>query len=618
VSGPSTTEAIILALLVDDVSDADLREALARLLAAAEDDDERLRIEQLGELAFELHRARAAARRRALGLTALSDTATDLAAHLEVDELLAAICRRARLLLGTDVAYITLRDEVAGDTYVHATDGIVSEAFRTMRLPTGTGLGGLVAATGRPEATADYINDERLEHDREIDRRVMTEGLSGIVAAPLKRGREVFGVLLSGSRERRQFEPAEISLFASLASHAAIALHNARLIQRAHDTLADLARAHDALREHAHRVERVGEIYEELAALALDGAEVGELLETVVRHLPGEIELLAASGEPLEVRSAPAEGDAVTHSISAPILAGADELGLLRMRTTAGEGFAEDVLQRTAVLLASVLLSRQAETEARHRYRSMLLEELLTERVAGGVELRRRLVRAGIALDTEYVVLVVAPHSSGERWAWLTATRSAAQRHAVVGTVAGRIVVIEQGRDASGVAQIWSDLLRAPDGSRPTIGVAGGAMGANDVRTSHREAGRALNILLALDRAGGSASVAQLGIFGPMLGHAGAGELRAFLTRTLGPVQAHDARHGTDLHPTLEAFLVETGHLANTARRLRIHINTLYQRLARLDEVLGADWRESDRRLELHVAVRLEALQRELEPASDR
>jgi len=44
----------------------------------------------LSQLAFELHRARADDRRRALGLTALSDTATDLAAHLEVDELLAA------------------------------------------------------------------------------------------------------------------------------------------------------------------------------------------------------------------------------------------------------------------------------------------------------------------------------------------------------------------------------------------------------------------------------------------------------------------------------------------------------------------------------------------------
>ncbi len=135
---------------------------------------------------------------RALGLTALSDTATDLAAHLEVDQLLQAICRRARLLLGTDVAYVTLRDDAIGDTYVEATDGIVSEAFRMMRLPAGTGLGGLVAQTGRPEATADYAGDQRLQHSPDVDQRVAAEGLKGIVAAPLKRGGEVFGVLMSG------------------------------------------------------------------------------------------------------------------------------------------------------------------------------------------------------------------------------------------------------------------------------------------------------------------------------------------------------------------------------------------------------------------------------------
>jgi sugar diacid utilization regulator len=604
---------MILGLLVEDVSDFDLREALARQLAAADDEDARSRIRQLGDLAFELHRARADDRRRALGLTALSDTATDLAARLEVDELLSAICRRGRLLLGTDVAYVTLRDDVAGDTYVHATDGIVSEAFRTMRLPTGVGLGGLVAQTGQPEATADYAADRRLEHDRDIDRRVIAEGLSGIVAAPLKRGHEVFGVLLSGSREVRHFEPAEVSLFASLASHAAIALHNARLIQGAHDALADLARAHDALREHAHRVERVGQIHEQLAALAVQEADVGDLLEAVVKYLPGEIELLAASGEALEVRGAPVADDALTNWISAPVLAGTDELGVLRLRTVDSEGFAEDVLRRTAVLIASLLLSRQAETEARHRYRSMLLEELLTGRPGAGAELQRRAVRAGIARSTEHVVLVIAPHASGERWAWLTATQSAARRHAVVGTVAGRIVVIEEGEAATETANLWADLLRAPDGSAPTIGAAGGAIGADGIRASHREAVSALNILLALDRAGSSATVLELGIFGHMLGRAGDGELRGFIDRTLGAVKAYDMSRGADLLPSLRVFLDENGHLANTARRLGIHINTLYQRLARLDDILGAEWRDSDRRLELHVAVRLEALQRELD-----
>jgi DNA-binding PucR family transcriptional regulator len=115
-----------------------------------------------------------------------------------------------------------------------------------------------------------------------------------------------------------------------------------------------------------------------------------------------------------------------------------------------------------------------------------------------------------------------------------------------------------------------------------------------------------------LGRAGSSATVADLGFFGQMLGRPGQADLRAFLDRTLGKIKAYDSRRGADLLPTLEVFLAEGGHHANTARALGIHINTLYQRLERLDHVLGEEWRESDRRLELHLAVRLSAIEQHL------
>ena len=279
---PRPSEVRILALLAGDAFETDIQTAIAQLIAEARTEDKRAEIAEFGRYVLELQRARAEDRRRARGLTALSDTAADLASHRNVDELLTAICRRARLLLSTDVAYVTLRDDTVGDTYVHTTDGIVSDAFRTMRLPAGTGLGGLVAQTGEPEATADYASDDRLSHSVDVDSRVAAEGLRAIVAVPLKRGSEIVGVLLSGSREVRQFEPSEVALFASLGSHAAIALENARLIQGSQRTLADLERAHVALQRHADHVERVGALYEQLAAVALQGGDIDDLLEAVV------------------------------------------------------------------------------------------------------------------------------------------------------------------------------------------------------------------------------------------------------------------------------------------------------------------------------------------------
>lgn len=605
------TEALILALLVENASESELRKVIAGLQVNARGDAEVDRVEQLGSYALELHHARADDRRRALLLTALSETATELASHRDSDELLQAICRRARVLLGTDVAYVTLRDDALGDTYVHTTDGIVSEEFRMMRLAVGTGLGGLVAQTGGSQMTADYTRDVRLVHSSDIDRRVATEGLRGIVAAPLKCGHEVVGVLMSGSRQIRRFDPSEVSLFTSLASHAAIALQNARLIQDAQQAVADLAQAHEVLQRHTARVEQVGEIHGQLAALALQGAEVGELLDAVVSRLPGEIELFSATGEPLETRGSLQRSNAGPW-IDVPVLGGAEELGRLRLRVTDPQDIEEEVLQRAAVLVASLLLAQQASSDAQHRNRSMLLEALLAERGVSGAELHGRAMRAGMSLDREHVVLAIAPHVAAERWAWLHAARSSRARRAVVGTVGGRIVAVEPGADAIAAAADWSDLLTAGGGGRPTIGAAAGAMGAEGVRAAHGEAVRAVHILLALGRAGSWATVGELGIFGQMLGRAREGELRQFLARLLGPIKDYDERRSAGLQATLEAYLNESGHLAKSARRLGIHINTLYHRLERLDELLEDGWREPDRRLELHLAVRLDALRREL------
>jgi len=180
------------------------------------------------EVIAELERARTLAlrvrgildqrRRREAELSALYETANDLAALREVDAVLRAIVHRARLLLGSDVAYLSLNDDTVGDTYMRVVDGISSAAFRSLRLPLGAGLGGLVAQTATPYASARYFEDTRFHHTSPINDAVAEEGLVSILGVPLILGTSVIGVLYAANRSERPFDRDDVSLLVSLAA----------------------------------------------------------------------------------------------------------------------------------------------------------------------------------------------------------------------------------------------------------------------------------------------------------------------------------------------------------------------------------------------------------------
>jgi len=112
-------------------------------------------------------------------------------------------------------------------------------------------------------------------------------------------------------------------------------------------------------------------------------------------------------------------------------------------------------------------------------------------------------------------------------------------------------------------------------------------------------------VLTALDRRGEWATADELGVYGLLFGPAGHARLDGFLSATITPVVEYDAAHGTDLVRTLETFLDANGNLTRTAALLPVHINTLRQRLDRLDRLVGEGWRAGETRLQLHLALRL-------------
>ncbi|MBT2470877.1 PucR family transcriptional regulator [Streptomyces sp. ISL-66] len=81
-------------------------------------------------------------------------------------------------------------------------------------------------------------------------------------------------------------------------------------------------------------------------------------------------------------------------------------------------------------------------------------------------------------------------------------------------------------------------------------------------------------------------------------------DLAAFVNRAIGPLRGHDTVSRPPLLPTLETYLAHAGRKAETARELHLNRQTLYNRLARISELLGADLDDPETVLSLSLALR--------------
>ncbi|MGW6418449.1 PucR family transcriptional regulator [Streptomyces sp. NPDC055055] len=80
--------------------------------------------------------------------------------------------------------------------------------------------------------------------------------------------------------------------------------------------------------------------------------------------------------------------------------------------------------------------------------------------------------------------------------------------------------------------------------------------------------------------------------------------LPAFVDRAIGPLRDHDRTSRPPLLPTLETYLAHAGRKAETARELHLNRQTLYNRLARISELLGTDLDDPQTVLALSLALR--------------
>ncbi len=566
-------------------------------------------------------------RRREAELSALYATAHDLAGLRDLDAVLRAIVRRARSLLGTEVAYLTLNDPSAGDTYMRVTDGSVSARFQQLRLGMGEGLGGLVAQTARPYVTDSYFHDERFRHTRSIDSGVRDEGLVAILGVPLMLGSGVIGVLFAADRRERVFEHGQIALLAAHAAHAAVAIDTANLLAETRKTLTELEAANEIIRDRSAVIERASDVHDRLTELVLRGGGVQDVAGAVAEVLHGEVEFTEPGGAPAEALDrSRADGHAVRDGADwvAAVGAGGEVLGALVLRGhPALDPVDQRTLERAAMVTSLLLLARRTAGEAEQRVRGELLDDLLNAADRDPRLLRERAARVGADLDAPHVVLAARTdgprpddahsHGTDRRRLRSAASHLAATRRGLAAVRdGGAVLLLPLGPDgdpadtARETAARLGAALHLPVTVGASAPVPAPAARPAAVADAYAEARRCREALGALGRAGQGAAAADFGFLGLLL--ADTRDVDGFVHRTLGAVTGYDARRGTELLRTLGAYFACGMSPARTKDALHVHVNTVAQRLDRVSRLLGPDWQTPARALEIQLALRLHQL----------
>ncbi|OYP18423.1 transcriptional regulator [Streptomyces sp. FBKL.4005] len=279
--------------------------------------------------------------------------------------------------------------------------------------------------------------------------------------------------------------------------------------------------------------------------------------------------------------------------------------------------------ERAAGILAVVLMQARQEEELAARGRGDFLTDLAEGRIAAEdapAQARVLGFKPGGSPLLPVVMRIGDTLSPGGGWAVLA--RAVSEELAAVGVpvllgvrpVEGRVLVLLGLRSESeraAVADRVAAALRAGveragmrrPGSPPPVVVVGVAGGWAAASAGLRHAAETATAAQGLtDRPWYDARRLDIDLLlWRLRDHP---DLAAFVDRAIGPLREHDHRSKPPLLPTLETYLAHAGRKAETARELHLNRQTLYNRLARIGELLGTDLDDPQTVLALSLALR--------------
>ncbi len=231
----------------------------------------------------ELDRSRDALGRRAEAEQALREIAARITVLREPNEILRDVVTQAGRLVRADGVILDLLDPTTGNLH-WAMDHGLSEHFSpeeraSLWISVGVGATGIAVAEGRV-IVADGDLATQFPPSVESTEFYQRTGFHSMIAAPISGESGPLGVIEVYSRDAGFFTGTDASLVGALASQAAIAITNARLVDELERSRAEIARQADSERTLRQIAARVSAILEPAEVLQQIVEEATRLLES--------------------------------------------------------------------------------------------------------------------------------------------------------------------------------------------------------------------------------------------------------------------------------------------------------------------------------------------------
>jgi len=580
------------------------------------------------------------------GMLAVIDSAQDLSSLLDLPNLLRAVVTRARNLLGAHLAWLSTFDEAQQWFRVLVVDGALVQGTTSMVAQRGFGVASVIMSSRLPFATPDYLRDNRFPHDPALDDVFRNEGINALVGVPLVSNEEVVGLLFVADRYHRTHTALNTSILSTLGTHAAVAIKNARAFEQAKSALEEADRARAQLERHLLSVKGAADAHEQMTSLLAKGATLSSLCEFIAQSFGGRVVVLdeasgviahsaappSSSSEPagagaampylehrLELEQGLRQSRHLGRSVEAyrdggeicrviAVLGGNDLLGsVLLFHTKALDDVAVRTFERSANVIGIVLLSEERSEAGRTRDVSILLRSLVSLRQDPPAVLFDRAQRFGLDLSQPLSLIVLEVDEAKARFGARHLRSRPELAGAVLDEMDGVIAIVCGTIRAGDVVRAIGATGRPGFGSAYRGVVSKPISSPTEIPVLYATLRRALSVLSRLGVQGQVIAQNELALYSTLFETHDRASLQSFLQSTIGVLLAHDQKRGSDLALTLLTYFDNNQNAKTAAKRLDIHVNTVRQRLATTEDLLG-HWGNAARALEIHIALRLWSL----------